>query len=69
MEASLICDRLPLDRLPYTDWKTYLHFLAYRKCADLMGGGIEKLELRNRLLRERYYDNSVIRMTTTYAQL
>ena len=26
-----------LDRLPYTDWKTYLHLLDRRKRADLMG--------------------------------
>ena len=29
--------RIPLDCLPYIDWQTYLHLLAYRKRADLMG--------------------------------
>ncbi len=29
--------RLPLARLPYTDWKTYLHLLAHLKRASLMG--------------------------------
>ena len=28
---------LPLTSLPYTDWQTYLHLLAHRKRADLMG--------------------------------
>ena len=28
---------LPLTALPYTDWTTYLHLLAHRKRADLMG--------------------------------
>ena len=34
---SSYIDRLPLDRLPYIDWKTYLHLLAHRTRADLMG--------------------------------
>jgi hypothetical protein len=34
---SSYISRLPLDRLPYTDWTTYLHLLAHRTRADLMG--------------------------------
>ena len=33
---SSYISRLPLDRLPYTDWKTYLHLLAHRTRVDLM---------------------------------
>ena len=29
--------RLPLETLPYPDWQTYLHLLAHRTRADLMG--------------------------------